>query len=125
MDMINYLFLIASTLLVSGIIQASDVPQFGDIVRNSDGTISYMNQHDAIAYCANLGMHLPSARELAQLSASLGVQGIKELVQFPSVSEANRAGYYRIDARARNTNDGKIAIVFMLMTMGITAQLAI
>jgi hypothetical protein len=33
------------------------------------------NQFDAIRYCSNQGARLPSARELAQLSMSLGAKG--------------------------------------------------
>ncbi len=35
-----------------------------------------MSQSDAVHYCASQGAHLPSARELAQLSTSLGAKGI-------------------------------------------------
>ncbi len=48
-----------------------------------------MTQSDAMSYCANQGMHLPSARELAELSASLGAAGI---------SETPKAGYYLVSA---------------------------
>lgn len=52
-------------------------PAFLDIARNADGSVkSIMDQADAIHYCANQGAHLPSARELAQLSMSLGAKGI-------------------------------------------------
>lgn len=51
-------------------------PAFLDIVKNADGSVKTMNQADAIQYCASQGAHLPSARELAQLSMSLGAKGI-------------------------------------------------
>ena len=54
-----------------------------------------MNQYDAVSYCANQGMHLPSARELAQLSASLGAAGISETPK----------GYYLVSAK---NADGKV-----------------
>ena len=53
-------------------------PQFSDIAKNADGTINYMTQADAIKYCASQGQHLPSARELAQLSTSMGSTGITD-----------------------------------------------
>lgn len=85
---------------------ANSVPQFADIVRKPDGSVYYMNQYEASAYCSSQGMHLPSARELAQLSASLGAQGIKELNQFPNEKAANEAGFYLINAQnADNIND--------------------
>lgn len=69
-------------------------PQFGDIVRNIDGSILYMNQADAINYCASQGQHLPSARELAQLAQSLGALGISETAKdgYSQVSAKNADG---------------------------------
>jgi hypothetical protein len=87
------LLLILSALLVSAAVEAGQAPKFGDIVRNSDGSIHYMNQYDASTYCSSQGMHLPSAREFAQLSVSRGAKGIKELNQFPDETSANNAGY--------------------------------
>ena len=51
-------------------------PAFLDIVKNADGRVKTMNQAYAMQYCASQGAHLPSARELAQLSMSLGAKGI-------------------------------------------------
>jgi len=51
-------------------------PVFLDLVKNADGSVKTMNQSDAVHYCASQGAHLPSARELAQLSTSLGAKGI-------------------------------------------------
>ena len=70
------LFLLSGVLCRTG--YTDSVPKFSDIVRTADGSIHYMNQDSAIQYCANQGMHLPSARELAQLSASMGAAGISE-----------------------------------------------
>ena len=69
------------------------VPIFLDIARNANGSIKDMSQADALAYCECQGeakerlgcttapfmAHLPSARELAQLSMSLGAKGIAEI----------------------------------------------
>lgn len=76
--------------------QAGLAPQFGDIARNADGSVRYMNQYDAVSYCASQGIHLPSARELAQLSQSMGAAG---------VSETAKDGYNLISAK---NADGKI-----------------
>ncbi len=51
-------------------------PGFLDIVKNADGSVKTMNQSDAVDYCTSQGAQLPSARELAQLSTSLGAKGI-------------------------------------------------
>ncbi len=87
--------LIFTSVLLAGLSAAAD-PQFGDIVRNTDGSIRYMNQSDAINYCTSQGQHLPSAREFAQLAQSLGAAGI---------SETAKDGYYQ-DVSAKNA-DGK------------------
>ncbi len=39
----------------------------------------YLSQADAAQYCSTQGAHLPSARELGQLSRSLGANGIAEV----------------------------------------------
>ncbi len=101
----KHLFLIVSALVVSGVAQAGQAPQFGDIVRNSDGSILYMSQFDAVDYCANQGMHLPSARELAQLSQSLGARGIKEDYEFPGPAAYYNPGYIPVNGK---NSDGKI-----------------
>ena len=56
--------------------QAGQIPAFLDIARHANGKVKYMNHKDAVQYCANQGAHLPSTRELAQLSTSLGAKGI-------------------------------------------------
>ncbi len=70
-------------------LQAGLAPQFGDIVRHADGSINYMSQSVAISYCAGKGMHLPSARELAQLATSMGAAGF---------SETPKKGYQAVQA---------------------------
>ncbi len=54
----------------------NDSPVFLDIARNSDGSVKTMTNGEAIAYCLGRDAHLPSARELAQLSMSFGAKGI-------------------------------------------------
>ena len=86
----------ASLAAVDARIQAlQPSPQVGDIARNTDGSIRYMNQADAINYCTSQGQHLPSARELAQLAQSLGAAGI---------SETAKDGYHPVSAK---NADGK------------------
>jgi hypothetical protein len=102
----NYLFLILSALFLSNVVQAGQTPQFGDIVKNSDGSIRYMSQYLATEYCSSQGMRLPSAREFAQLSQSLGAKGIKEFNEFPNESAAKKAGYYPVLATRWNEHDG-------------------
>lgn len=75
------LFLAVSILLAcsvgySATVTLTDTSSFLDIARDMNGKVMYMNQSEAIKYCANQGAHLPSARELAQLSMSLGAKGI-------------------------------------------------
>ena len=70
-------------------LQAGQAPSFLDIARNGDGSVKRMTQPEAIEYCANQGAHLPSARELVQLSMSFGARGIVD-----SCSQDNQC--YRI-----------------------------
>ena len=75
-------------------------PQFSEIARYADGSIRLMNQPDAESYCKAQDMHLPSARELAQLSQSLGAFGIINSVPAVRVKgweliKNNQAIYYR------------------------------
>lgn len=56
---------------------ASTVDQNG-IVRDADGHVLTMSQKQAIKACAENGMHLPTIRELAKLSQSMGAKGILE-----------------------------------------------
>ena len=73
---------------------AGQAPTFLDIVKDADGSVKYMNQYDAVQYCAAQGAHLPSARELARLSMSLGAKGISEVTApKPDIS------YYKISAK--------------------------
>jgi hypothetical protein len=55
---------------------AFEVPVFLEIARNVNGKVKYMSQEEAAQYCASQGARLPSARELTQLSVSLGAKGI-------------------------------------------------
>ncbi len=52
-------------------------PVLGEIVRNTDHSIRLMNFDEATAYCSTHG-GLPTPRQFAQLSISLGSAGIRE-----------------------------------------------
>ncbi len=62
----------------------------GEIVRNTDGSINYMTQDQAIKYCESQGQYLPSARELIQLTMKFGATGI---------SETPKDGYSRLKVK--------------------------
>ena len=78
-------------------------PLIGDIARNADGSIRYMNQYDAVLYCANQGKRLPSARELAQFSMTFGAKGILEMhdIRNGDVPE----GYHHVKAKNADGKD--------------------
>lgn len=58
---------------------------FADIARNLDGSIKHMNWFEAKDYCANQGMHLPTARQFTALAATMGAPAILE-TKFPADS---------------------------------------
>lgn len=78
----------------------------GDILRDSNGRVRHMNQYDAERACREQGSRLPTARELAVYSQSLGARGIREtahpgVVRTDSTVQAEteqmeRDGYYTI-----------------------------
>lgn len=76
----KHFFLLISFAISSQSFAATHSPQkapfFLDVARGEDGKILFMNQYHALQYCEKQGAHLPSARELAQLSMSLGAKGI-------------------------------------------------
>jgi hypothetical protein len=45
---------------------------WGDIVRNSDGSIRYMDQYDAVSYCQGIGAELPTLEDFARLRSYMG-----------------------------------------------------
>lgn len=57
-------------------------PNFGEVVKNADGTILAMNFSDAIQYCKNAKGHLPTSREWAALATSNGAKGVLEVSDF-------------------------------------------
>jgi hypothetical protein len=67
----------------------ADRLQFSGIAKNTDGSISHMTHSGAISYCSSLGMHLPSAMELAQWATE------KEA----TISDKPDTGYYLVTAK--------------------------
>jgi len=82
------------------------LPAFGDLVKESDGSIRRMNQYQAEQYCKDNNSRLPSARELALLSQSLGAKGILDTA-FAEVSVENG---YVVTEISRMWGDGYYAI---------------
>lgn len=75
--MLNQVFRVSLILLMTRTAFAS--PNLGEIAKNADGSIKTMSQADAFEYCKNQGGHLPTARELAEYSRSLGATGVIEI----------------------------------------------
>ena len=76
---------------------AGPVPTFLDIAKNTDGTVKYMNHYDAVRYCVAQGAHLPSTRELARLSMSMGAKGIAEVTSPKPDSSYNKISAMNTD----------------------------
>lgn len=55
------------------------VSRFHDIAKYDDGSAMFLTYDEAVQYCFDHGARLPTARELAQLSWSLGAKGIIEI----------------------------------------------
>ena len=95
---------------------AGTIPVFGEIVKKDSSIekicfhVGYANSclmtyENALNYCSNLepkgSQHLPSARELALLSASLGAKGILEVDEYKAKKAAgeNVSDYYLVDTQ--------------------------
>ena len=78
----------------------------GDILRDAKGRVRHMNQYDAERTCREQGTRLPTARELAVYSQSLGARGIRETAHpgvvtsdttvRAEIEQMDRDGYYPI-----------------------------
>ena len=78
----------------------------GDILRDANGLVRHMNQYDAERTCREQGTRLPTARELAVYSQSLGARGIRETAHpgvvmsdttvRAEIEQMDRDGYYPI-----------------------------
>ena len=75
---IQAFFLTVLMLIFASTAQAHSL-ELSDFARYSSGLIVRSNQEYAIQYCASSGARLPSARELAEYSMSLGAKGISEI----------------------------------------------
>ena len=53
-------------------------PDLTDIARNEKGDVLHMTQYEADSHCRSQGLRLPTARELALYSQSLGAQGVSK-----------------------------------------------
>lgn len=87
-------------------LQQNEIPVLDDIVKNENGSVRQMSQFDAEQYCRSHGSRLPTARELALVSQSMGALGIRETAHAgvvetdaavqAEVSQMHYAGYYPI-----------------------------
>jgi hypothetical protein len=66
-----------------------------DVLKNADGSVRIMNQYDALRACP-VGSHLPTIRELAMESHTLGAGGILEID--PALPNQAPVGYVKIAA---------------------------
>jgi hypothetical protein len=83
-------FIIISILMVCAGARADD------FLRDANGTLINISQEKALKACTDQNKHLPTARELAGISQSMGAKGI---------SATNGPGYYLVSAL---NPDGKI-----------------
>jgi hypothetical protein len=95
------------------------------IARNSDGDVLYMRQDEALRYCKLHGSLLPSARDLALLTMSLGAKGIRDTA-YPGISiedpkvkaeitRNNGEGYFE---RLIRSQTGDLNILFYFSSSG-------
>jgi hypothetical protein len=86
--------------------QVGSSPGLGDILRHTSGNVRHMKQYDAERTCRELGTRLPTARELAVYSQSLGARKIRETTHpdvattdstvRAEIAQMDRDGYYPI-----------------------------
>ncbi len=89
----KYFILLASFFALTA--HADTVGQDG-VIRDARGNLLSMNQARAIKACADQKMHLPTIRELAQMSQAMGAKGILETSE---VKEGEvPAGFYLVSA---------------------------
>lgn len=80
----------------------------GEIEQTPDGRPLKMSQYEAVRYCQQKGKRLPTIRELALLSQSLGAKGIRETA-YPESSTKNQLVQ---DEIARMKKDGYDEVVY-------------
>lgn len=72
-----------------------DATSFRYCPKSRKGEVFRMSQMNAEKYCAEQGLHLPTAREFGLFSMGFGAKGILEV---SSAEEKAPAGYYRVDS---------------------------
>ncbi len=96
--------------LFGGLAMAAQTsPQFSDIARNADGSMSQMSLDDAIKYCESRGQRLPRAREFAEFASSLGAAGISQTAKY---------GYRQVEARNADEKLGEKVDRFYYSNLG-------
>ncbi len=60
------------------LLQAGPIPKIGTIAQRVDGTVALMSQAQAVKYCVDQKMHLPTIKEFALLAMHWGAAGISE-----------------------------------------------
>ena len=103
---LSVLSLAVGAQLLSLRAEAQVVGTLGDILRDANGRVRHMNQYDAERTCREQGTRLPTARELAVYSQSLGARGIRETAHpgvvtsdttvRAEIEQMDRDGYYPI-----------------------------
>ncbi len=78
----KFLILMSSMILASTTASALSI---GNTVRDLQGQPIFMTYEEAANYCQNNQMRIPTAREFAELSQSLGAKGIRE-TKYPGVA---------------------------------------
>ena len=99
--------------------------RLGDILRDTAGNVRHMSQFDAERTCRELGARLPTARELAVYSQSLGARGIRETTHpgvvttdstvSAEIEQMDRDGYYPISVA---NSSGRRAVDFYFNNSG-------
>lgn len=76
----NYMLMLIASILVTSVGGRADTIGQDGILRNDDGRILHMNHRWAMKACPQ-GTHLPTIRELTELSQASGAKGILEKSQ--------------------------------------------
>jgi hypothetical protein len=90
----SLLLLFSACIFVSSTEAYADKLDLDGILRSDDGSIRYIDRDAAMTACPQ-GTHLPTIRELAELSKANGAKGILELNQLDPKKKLP-AGYYGV-----------------------------
>jgi hypothetical protein len=71
-----------------------NAPDLTAIARNPDGSVRAMSQYEAERYCLNMGLRLPTARELAHYAQLRGAKGLSASAKngFILIEESDNSG---------------------------------